>query len=281
MSVTLQRGYVPSRYGQLHYREALPGVAKPGVRPLILLHQCPSSSFEYEPLMRELGADRRVLAPDTPGYGMSDGPTEPLSCQAYTESFAEALPLLGLDPAHGCDVYGYHTGTLHGIELALACPEIVRSLAVSGIPMRNAEERAVRLAAVRAVPQIDETGGVVLGQASNLWKYIVAARVPGVPLGQAAANFIDKLKPLDRAQWAHHGVWDYPFHDRLPRVRQPTLLLQPHEDIPQQSLEAIRLIPRHQIVEMPEFSRDILDLAPAIARIGTELRRFFDAAAAA
>lgn len=275
MNVPILRGYVSSRYGQMHYRE----VAAPaggGGRPLVLLHQNPASSFEYEPLMREMGRDRRVIALDTPGYGMSDGPSQPLSIADYVESFADALPRLGIEPGRGCDAYGFHTGALHVIELALALPENVRRIALTGLPMRSEAERAERLAIAQAAPALDEAGTVALEQARKLWDYVVASRAAGVSLASAAANWIDKLRPLDRAQWAYHGVWSYDFAGRLPLVRQPALLIQPHEEIVQQSIAAIRLIPDHHIVEMPQFSRDILDLPPAVTRIAMELRRFLD-----
>jgi len=266
----ITRGYVPGRYGQLHFREA--GVR--GDRPsLVLLHQNPASSLEYEPLIAEMARDRHVIAFDTPGYGMSDAPPAPLDMAGYAASFVDALRTLGIA---ACDVYGFHTGSLLAIEAAIAAPDVVRRVALTGIPMRDAAECAERLASARNAPALDEDGTVTLGMARALWDYIVVARTPGVPLDRAARIWVDKLTPLDRAQWAYHGVWSYDFAARLPRVGQSTLVLQPAEVITAQSIAAAALIPRAHVVELPEFDRDVFDLPAAIQRIGNALRGFLD-----
>ncbi|TPG49439.1 alpha/beta fold hydrolase [Sphingomonas glacialis] len=267
------RGYTPGRYGQLHYRAA----GAHGGRPtLVLLHQNPSSSLEYEALIEELTRDRRVIAFDTPGYGMSDAPPAPLDMAGYAACFAEALPAMGLADADACDVYGFHTGALLAIELAIAVPEAVRRVVVTGLPMRSPAECAERLANAQAAPVLDESGDVALTMARGLWDYVVAARTPGVELARAARVWVDKLTPLDRAQWAYHGVWSYDFAARLPLVGQSTLLLQPAEAIMAQSIAAATLFPNGQVVGLPEFDRDLFDLPEAIARMSAEMRRFLD-----
>lgn len=267
------RGYLPSRYGQLHYRAA----GAPSGRPaLVLLHQNPSSSLEYAPLIDAMAQDRQVIAFDTPGYGMSDAPPAPLDMAGYAACFAEALPGLGLAHADACDVYGFHTGALLAIELAIALPETIRRIVVTGLPMRSPAECAERLAAAQTAPPLDESGDVALTMARGLWDYVVAARTPGVSLERAARVWVDKLTPLDRAQWAYHGVWSYDFAARLPLVGQSTLLLQPAEAIMAQSIAAATLFPNGQVVGLPEFDRDLFDLPEAIARMSAEMRQFLD-----
>jgi pimeloyl-ACP methyl ester carboxylesterase len=271
----IRRGYVESRYGQLHYRAAGQSVAG-GPRPLLLLHQNPASSFEYEGLITAMATDRRVVAVDTPGYGMSDGADRPLDMAECAACFAGALESLGFDDATGVDVYGFHTGALMAAELAIAVPETVRRVILTGLPMRAAAERSERLAQARNAPKLDEAGEVALGMASGLWHYVVGARTAGVPLDRAARQWVDKLRTLDRSSWAYIGVWGYAYEDRLPRIGQPVLLLQPHEDLLEESKAAARLIPDHTIVELPRFDRDIFDLPEAVDAIGTQMRAFLD-----
>jgi pimeloyl-ACP methyl ester carboxylesterase len=273
LAAGVARGYLPSRYGQLHYREA----GTRGPRPsLVLLHQNPSSSLEYEALIRDMARDRHVIAFDTPGYGMSDAPPEPLDMAGYAACFAEALQALGLDGGAACDVYGFHTGALLAVELAIAMPQAVRRAVVTGLPMRTPAERAERLTAARNAAALDEQGEVALGMARGLWDYVVARRTAGVPLARAARVWVDKLTPLDRAGWAYHGVWSFDFEARLPLVTQPVLLLQPAEDIMAQSIAAAALFACARVVELPEFDRDIFDLPDAVTRIAAEMRRFLD-----
>ena len=84
---SVTRAYADSRYGQLHYRIARPAGA-PSAPPLLCLHQTPSHSGDWLPVMPALGEKRVVIAVDTPGYGMSDMPPAPVDYR-------------GLRPDHG------------------------------------------------------------------------------------------------------------------------------------------------------------------------------------
>ena len=70
--MSIGRAYANCSYGQVHNRYA----GTPGAPPLVLLHQTPSTSAMYETLMQRLAGDFRLIAPDTPGMGLSD-PTAP------------------------------------------------------------------------------------------------------------------------------------------------------------------------------------------------------------
>lgn len=275
MSVVIRRHYVDGRYGQLHLREAGAATGEAN-RPVLLLHQNPSTSFEYEPLMRALATDRRVIAFDTPGYGNSDGPSAPLSMEGYAAAMAESLEAVGLGRDNPFDIYGFHTGSLLAIEMALARPDAVRQIALTGIPMRSAAERAELLAKAQKQPVLDEEGAVALTMAKQLWQYVVAQRTPGIPLQHQAALWLDKFRAFDRSSWAYVGVWGYDYA-RLQTVRQPALLIQPAEVIRDVSLDAVRVIPNHTITELPQYHRDVLDIPEAVEAIAAAMRDFFGA----
>lgn len=266
----IRRGYTACRFGHMHYRTAEPDDEKiaPGMPALVMLHQNPSSSFEYEPLIAELATDRRIFAFDTPGYGMSDAPPAPPGMAGYAEAFSDALDSLGLD---NVDLYGFHTGTLLAAELAILRPERVRSAVMTGIPMYDAPTRARKLAEAEAFPPPDEEGKVVLDLLQRLWTYVVASRDGRVPLAKAVLNFADKAAVLDRFTWAYKGVWGWDFA-RLAQVPCPVLVLQPAEDLRAVSLEAARLLPYAVVRELPDLDRDIFDIAPEI--LAHEIRSF-------
>lgn len=270
-----QRGYVPGRYGQVHYRLSCPA-RESDAPPLLLLHQNPSSSLEYRHLIAAMAMDRAVLALDTPGYGMSDAPPAPVDMAGYAACFVEAIDALAPTLPGPFDLYGYHTGTLLALELSLAAPQSVRRLILSGIPMRPVAERAERFAAAQAVALLDEDGSVAIDLAQKLWDYVVAQRRPGMSLDDAAALWIDKLKPLDRAAWAYLGVWSYDYEARLPLVAHPVLLLQPDEAIAQASVAAARLIPGAQVERLASFDRDIFHLPDSVAALSTAMRHYLD-----
>lgn len=94
---------------QVHYRRAGNGPT------LIMLHQSPQSSRDLVPLIREWSSRFTIIAPDTPGYGLSD----PLGVKtASMDDFAvaaeEFLNAIGVEDFA---VYGFHTGA--GMAVAL------------------------------------------------------------------------------------------------------------------------------------------------------------------
>jgi pimeloyl-ACP methyl ester carboxylesterase len=273
VTVTITKRYVPGRYGQLHLREA---GADGKHLPVLLLHQNPSSSLEYEPLMQALATDRRVVAFDTPGYGMSDSPPGPLSIAEYVAAMAESLEAAGLGKDNPFNVYGFHTGSLLTVEMALARPDAVRQIALTGLPMRSAEERAAMLAKANDVPVLDEAGTVALDMGRKLWDYVVASRTKGIPLAHQARLWMDKYRALDKSSWAYVGVWSYDY-ERLRQVTQPALLIQPAEVIRDVSIAAARMIPDHTIADLPQFERDVLDLPEAVTAFAAAMRDFFGA----
>jgi pimeloyl-ACP methyl ester carboxylesterase len=228
--------------------------------------------MEYEPLLREMCRDRRVIAFDTPGYGMSDRPPQPLTASAYAAAFADAIDVLQLQTP--VDVFGFHTGALLALELGLARPEAVARLALCGIPMRSAEERAARLQAVRAMPPPSADGIHSLATSQKLWQFVVTERSAGVPLERAIDIFAEKNRTLHRGWWAYEGVWSYDY-SKLAQVTQPTVVMQPDDSLLESSRSAAALIPHAKFIALPDLERDVLELA--VPLIATELRRFLTA----
>lgn len=256
----MKRGYTDCRFGQLHYIHGAPSNGGGDKPKLVLLHQNPSSSVEYEPLIREMATDREVIAFDTPGNGMSDWPPEPQDMPGYAAAFVDGMTNLGLAENGPVDVFGFHTGTLLAAELAIAEPERVGRLVISGIPYRTPEERQDRLDAIEARPRITEDGKDIMGQIERLWTFVVSQRDKRVPLERAARVFVEKAKPLDKYWWPYRSVWTYEFAERFPLITQPTLILQPHETLLEYSLRAAEFIQSVQIVELPELERDVFDV---------------------
>src|SRR6056297_1818897 len=96
------RRYVDTRWGQVHVRDT--ETAGPAI---VLLHESPLSSAVYEPVLPALGLRMRAIAPDTPGYGASDGPDGQAEIRDYAATLLEAIDALGLERFA---VAGVHTG---------------------------------------------------------------------------------------------------------------------------------------------------------------------------
>jgi pimeloyl-ACP methyl ester carboxylesterase len=131
----IPRGYLEAPTGQVHYRRA----ATPGGVPLLLLHQSPLSSVQFEAVLPGLqAAGFDAVALDMPGFGMSDDAPERATLDDYASILPAALDALGWTDAH---LVGHHTGAVVGTVFAVAQPGRVRRLVLNGFPLLTQAER--------------------------------------------------------------------------------------------------------------------------------------------
>lgn len=112
-------------HGELHYRAA-------GSGPLMIaLHESPRSSLSLLPVLEALAPEFRVIAPDTPGYGLSDPPvaTAP-TLDDFLDIIAQLLDRLG---ARAATFYGAHTGAALALAFADRAPQRVNALVLDGL----------------------------------------------------------------------------------------------------------------------------------------------------
>jgi pimeloyl-ACP methyl ester carboxylesterase len=140
MPFAVTRHYVQIGQRLVHYRRAGAGP------PVLLLHQSPKTSADILPMMQALLAARdgavTVLAPDTPGYGLSD-PLPDLPDHPDIGLFAEAcVQFLNALSIGQVAVYGFHTGAMIATALTARYPQRVSALAANGVLVSSAAERA-------------------------------------------------------------------------------------------------------------------------------------------
>ncbi|MER5789728.1 alpha/beta hydrolase [Streptomyces sp. NPDC001980] len=207
---TVHKGYVPSRFGQLHYAECGAG------EPVLMLHQTPRSWTEYLDVLPLVGAGHRAIAMDTLGFGASAKPEGPHSIERFADAAEELADALGLDRFH---LVGHHTGGVIAVELAARLRDRVASLLLSATPFIDDEKR--RTAAERKpVDLVDPRpdGSHLL----DLWN----RRRGFYEVGQEAALtrfMVDALTVLDRVEDGHVAVRGYGMDRRLPLVTARTL----------------------------------------------------------
>ena len=128
------RRYADLSHGQLHYRETGSGA------PLVLFHQTASSSAMYERIAPLLAHRFRLIAPDTPGFGMSDKlPAKPTMAD-YGRVMVELLDHLGIGQAA---IAGFHTGAHIAIQIAATAPQRVsRAVMIGVLAVKDEAERA-------------------------------------------------------------------------------------------------------------------------------------------
>ena len=134
MTQRIKRNYINVQGRQVHFRSG-------GTGPVVLLlHQSPQSSAAMLPLAEKLVSRYCVIAPDSPGFGLSD----PLKMTTQTiEDMAHALDefttAIQLPRA---TVIGVHTGAQIALEFGLRFPEKTDFLILDGLALFNEEESA-------------------------------------------------------------------------------------------------------------------------------------------
>lgn len=124
---------VPTALGRLHVYDA-PG--RGDLPPVVLFHGIGSSAAGYARVLSALRRESvRVLAPEAPGHGLSDGPSSDLSPATLFGALSEAVLQLAPGPFV---VVGNSLGGGVALRFALTHPERVRALVVvspAGAPM--------------------------------------------------------------------------------------------------------------------------------------------------
>ena len=112
-----------------------------GAGPVVLLlHQSPQSSTAMLPLAEKLVSRYCVIAPDSPGFGLSDPlPMETITIEDMAHALEEFTTAVQLPPAA---VVGVHTGAEIALEFALRFPDKVDFLILDGLALFNEEESA-------------------------------------------------------------------------------------------------------------------------------------------
>lgn len=256
--VIYKKGYVEGLVGQIHYYRAHPADGNFSSPPIVLFHQNPKSSFEYRHLLKEMGKDHYLIAIDTPGYGESDPPPAPMLMPRLGEVMAHAMrEILKKHNLSGpvC-VFGYHTGSLISSHLAINEPDLVSGVILTGLSYHDEEMAEARLATQSMDMEVDEAGEYMWDR----WHKIVQNRAEGVSVLEAAKSFVEDIRPLNRMKWAYHAAYNYRPREELPKITQPILIIQPHELLTDDTLQAHReAIPHAKLVEYPDVVDDVFD----------------------
>lgn len=132
MKVT--RHFVDVGKRRVHYRRCGEGP------PLLMVHQSPRSSAEYEPLMLSWGEHFTCIAPDTPGFGQSAPLPDGGDIDAFADAVVELLDALGLDRVAA---YGFHSGGIILVTALKRHPDRFTALAVGGYAIWTLAEMAI------------------------------------------------------------------------------------------------------------------------------------------
>ena len=267
----VKRAYVDGRYGQMHYRIAVPPQADTTEHPpIIFFHQSPSSGRPFEGLVSEMGRDRIAIAVDTPGFGDSDAPPSPPTIADYAAAMVSFLDALNIGEV---DVFGDHTGAKVAVELSLQQPDRVRRLVFNACPVYSPEKMAEmmeHLEAERPKNVVPEDGSHIL----HRWRGMKGMYKPDAPMELYNRDFCESLRGLDLAWYGHNAAFAVKHSDNLPHVSQPILILCPDDGLWGATMAAGPYLKNGRILELPQFGMGAISQhSNEIAQI---LREFLD-----
>ena len=229
-----RQSYVDLVHGQVRVRRRGRGAV-----PVLLLHDVPAGASSLHGLAEELATDRITLAPDLPGLGESHPLPYP-SLGSYVTSLTELLEHLGCGTV---DVFAEGLGTCFAIALAAHHPQLVRRVALDGLPLVRSRERR-RYARHYCPPLAPDRHGTHLvriwqqmrdAEASWPWfdRSPAAARShdPDYEPGRMQASLVEIMKQLPSYGDAVRAALEASVRDILKGVHQPVLLLDCADDV--------------------------------------------------
>ena len=254
-------GYADGRWGQVHYRLASArGQGEGGnAPPLLMLHATPKSGWIYEGMMARLGQNRSVLAPDTPGYGASAPPPEPAAIEDYAGemlALVDTLVARGDLPAGPVDVLGYHTGSVIAAAMALRDPARVRRLILVSLAAYDSDERAAKRAGL-----VNWRGPAADGSHLNaMWDLLGTLCDARVSTEWKHQSLTENLRCGSRAPWGYDAVYRYDLQAALGKLTQPSLILNPQDDLWDLTRRSAPLAPLADYIELPDLGHGLFDL---------------------
>ncbi|MFK7958294.1 MAG: alpha/beta fold hydrolase [Lysobacterales bacterium] len=216
----IDRAFARIAEGPVHYRYMDGRGISPDL-PLVLCHASPGSSERLVALIPGLSNNRLVVAPDTLGYGDSPPPANDYPDIAYfADATVRVLKSMGIEQV---DFYGTHTGAVIGADLAVRYPNLIRKLAVDGLPLFTDD---FKKDAVKnyAPPMTPDSDGDYLAWA---WGKTEGT---GMSAEQRHANTMLLLKALETYHLGYRAAIGYDVHSLLPKITQPSLAMAIERD---------------------------------------------------
>jgi len=236
--------YVDCRFGQQHVHTAFPSNGGFDERiPLVCVHASPGTGRAFRRLLADLGQDRSVYAPDLPGYGESEGPESAPSVSEYAAAVGDLLDTLRLREV---DLLAHQTGSFVAAELAVMRPLQVRRVVLASVPVFDAREREAYHQRPWPARPLEDGSHLV-----EEWQRLRRTRGANVTMSRTGQLLAASLQAGDAAAWGPGAAADYPAGERLPLVRQHTLVLRPRDEFWEMTARAETLLPEARCVEMP------------------------------
>lgn len=271
----MKRAFADIAEGQIHYWHG--GAAKPGRRPLLILHPGPGTARHQVPLGAALAATRRVLVPDIPGMGDSAAPPEALgqpSLAYFADAFFRFLDDLGVAQV---DLFGSSLGGRMCVEMALQKPARIGRVVLNRVRVIEGEDLAAMKKHHAPKVEPDQHGTYVTfvwNRMRSLYTYFpwfrytaAAMRKTDLPPANILhLSFVEHIKMCATSHKAFTAYYDYPITEKLGQLTVPTMVRP----------DTVGMVPG-AASWMPSFDGDILQATPEqLAGLAAQITAFLD-----
>ncbi|MDA0369570.1 MAG: alpha/beta hydrolase [Proteobacteria bacterium] len=243
MSTDVRRRYVDGPYGQVHLYEA--GARGAGKRPMVCFHQSPLSGRTFDAFMRELGGERYMVAPDTPGFGHADAPPKALSIEEYATAHSAVIDAMDLGEM---DVIGVHTGARIAVEFTRLHRDQVKHVVLVGVGVYTEEERAKQRAWTGASSQPTENSDG--SHLVRLWNNWAQFRGPGVTDAMIERYVSDSLRNRGNVANAMNAVFSHDMAAALGDLEQPVLVFNVRDDVYGPTARSAEVMKNGRVVDL-------------------------------
>ena len=230
----MKRAYLDTSAGQIHLYEHGRGEA------VLMLHETPRSARSFAPLMERMGGKFRCIAPDNPGFGMSDPLPANFTMERLADLMIELLDQLGIARAH---LIGFHTGNKVAAAMAARHPERVGGVVLIGMTHSLVVSRKARNAAIMEVVRrhfggfveqddgshLLRTWGADFGALAGLWwkpAVLGAAHIDDAVLAGQEQRAIESIQCRRAIRQIYAMNFDFDFTATLRRVKAPALVIE-------------------------------------------------------
>lgn len=203
-------------------------------RPIVFVHGLGGQWQNWLENIPRFAQDRRVIAVDLPGFGLSDMPSERISIELYGRVLAELGDRLDLNPAV---VVGNSMGGYVSAELAIRRPDSVERLMLvssAGVSQMEVAKQPV-MAAAKATALITTNDAaqqrwVTARPALRHAVLAIVARHPSRIRPDMAYEGMVKGTGKPGFEPALRACLEYDFRDRLPQIGCPVLVVWGDKD---------------------------------------------------
>ena len=202
--------------------------------PVVLVHGLAGNWQNWLENIPRLAQERRVIAPDLPGFGESDRPAGEISMSGYGRTVDELCERLGLGEVA---LVGNSMGGFVAAETAIQFPERVERLVLvsaAGITSSNLRREPVMVWG-RAAMMAGSRGAAEkhMAIARPRLRYLVFSTIMRHPSLIAPEMLWEMSSGAGRSAFrpALEAILDYDYRDRLPEIRSPTLVVWGGDDM--------------------------------------------------